>query len=1327
MARSVDSSEQQAPTRSRVQPVEREARVEHGEVVTPDVEALVQESLQSSFGNAIVQAALDGADVGGLGAVIAQEIAATTAGMGATGVEGVGLHAAGNDALMRAAATAQKSRLTEAAALNALRGGGGQHLPAGVRAQMELAFGRSFENVRIHTETGEAATALGAEAVAMGSHLHFAEGAYDPGSTAGKAVIAHELTHVIQAEEGRLPGLGGTSDVGMATEREAYANESLVSLPAIDVDSVGTDASVGMDAGVGSSMSGAGFASAGMGFAGVGMGPVQGLGAEGGFTTPMAAATSAPAMLRASDDIDKEESDTEASARHEVAMGLDQGFRRSIDMSQGQTTVNVAKEGTGRKDGVFTGPAKHGHLAVDEYNSVMRDIGPDGASKSSGADEFLVDSAQHTQTENDGHVHLDGDAKLGATPETTATGPGGDPVMGGAVGGMVSGADKAGLHGSLGGEQRSAPPGQSTSSGPLDNDLLNTALAGAFGKSLGGIDVKTDDAANKAIGAKAFTQNSTIALRSDTKADDLTDADAMETIGHEVAHALAGGGTSQNAVDQDGDKAEATADRAGKQFADYVTGGMRGPAPRLSPAVGGSAKRHRRTDDSNDDGMDTSTSTDFDGPSRGPGPSRSSSSVQAKPQGPELEHVSQTDTGKQTTAVGAGGISHERQWTEQTDAGTSETKLGGSLGPDGGSMTAGHNGMEMGVTVSKDTIGANMGVKGVSVNANITHSDQTVAKDDGTTLTETRTQRDGMSAGVATPFVGISGGEMTSQQTTIAATGDTAEARAARADQLEAASENGAVLDTLAGGEKVGTTTAETDSMSGFVGANGFSIGAGKAETVSTGITAERDASGALSIAYDAETISRTSGSLSYAGFGVGGEVREGSQHQVAVDVDESKLTDAGRAELESSLKSGVLPGAHGIETKEAQAASEAFRAAESRAADLESQLASITGQGRGPTAKRSEVRRQLERANGQMQEHRNTLNSEWQAANDAGAEVMPGVTVRTETEATSEGGGVSLNTPLGSANVHSEDDVASRTTALNDQGEVVETHALSTTTESVFSTDRQDVASYDSEGNVTLSTKRDVTRGSEEANRIHGLTGNLDSDLELGPRRSELTKRGTRHYGQVEYEGVEVSQRLSADTIQAAGDIQNAEEGASERFANAGARAASLYEASTTNTPQRRQNQSERLGRAIASGNEVDGVRFDQPQGMSADEVAGVYAGIEGPQDLAALKETHPENYTTLQSNFAKAAVAGGALESPEHVVGMLSAIDNPQARARTTAEVMHMLNERGDDAAVRMMSEFQRLSSSDPALQRAVSAGTSTRYDRPTAPARPSRTRRK
>jgi hypothetical protein len=78
---------------------------------------------------------------------------------------------------------------------------GAQPLPAGLRARMDAAFGRSFGDVRIHQD--DVAAANGAKALTRGNDIHLAPGAYDPDSPDGIRLIAHELTHVVQQTQGR--------------------------------------------------------------------------------------------------------------------------------------------------------------------------------------------------------------------------------------------------------------------------------------------------------------------------------------------------------------------------------------------------------------------------------------------------------------------------------------------------------------------------------------------------------------------------------------------------------------------------------------------------------------------------------------------------------------------------------------------------------------------------------------------------------------------------------------------------------------------------------------------------------------------------------------------------------------------------------------------------------------------------------------------------------------------------------------------------------------------------------------------------------------------
>ncbi len=115
-------------------------------------------------------------------------------------------------------------------ALQALPESGGEPLSEEQRARFEAAFGRDLGHVRVHrdAEAVGAAEALSAHAFTVGSDIFFGEGEYAPGTPGGDRLLAHELTHVVQHDQGRLAGQGGVSSPSDASEQEAYANEQRV-------------------------------------------------------------------------------------------------------------------------------------------------------------------------------------------------------------------------------------------------------------------------------------------------------------------------------------------------------------------------------------------------------------------------------------------------------------------------------------------------------------------------------------------------------------------------------------------------------------------------------------------------------------------------------------------------------------------------------------------------------------------------------------------------------------------------------------------------------------------------------------------------------------------------------------------------------------------------------------------------------------------------------------------------------------------------------------------------------------------------------------------
>lgn len=99
------------------------------------------------------------------------------------------------------------------AAVESLRGGGSQM--GGVeRSFFEPRFGRDFGGVRVHTgaQADRLTRDVGALAFTVGGDIAFRSGAYRPDSNAGKTLIAHELTHVVQ--QGAAPDGEADADHG---------------------------------------------------------------------------------------------------------------------------------------------------------------------------------------------------------------------------------------------------------------------------------------------------------------------------------------------------------------------------------------------------------------------------------------------------------------------------------------------------------------------------------------------------------------------------------------------------------------------------------------------------------------------------------------------------------------------------------------------------------------------------------------------------------------------------------------------------------------------------------------------------------------------------------------------------------------------------------------------------------------------------------------------------------------------------------------------------------------------------------------------------------
>jgi hypothetical protein len=112
-----------------------------------------------------------------------------------------------------------------------------QPLDSAARAAMEPLFHRDFSDVRVHSgpQAAASAHAVGALAYTVGRDVVFGAGLYAPGSTAGRRLLAHELTHVAQQAGGTgQVAASGTAPASVSAasgtaEREADRVAELVS------------------------------------------------------------------------------------------------------------------------------------------------------------------------------------------------------------------------------------------------------------------------------------------------------------------------------------------------------------------------------------------------------------------------------------------------------------------------------------------------------------------------------------------------------------------------------------------------------------------------------------------------------------------------------------------------------------------------------------------------------------------------------------------------------------------------------------------------------------------------------------------------------------------------------------------------------------------------------------------------------------------------------------------------------------------------------------------------------------------------------------------
>ena len=103
----------------------------------------------------------------------------------------------------------------------------GEPLAPGARRMAEQRFRHDFGNVRVHRgpKADAAALAVGAPAFTLGRHIVARDGAIDPATAEGHAILFHELTHIVQQAAFDDRDLAGAPvlDAAHSSEQQARA------------------------------------------------------------------------------------------------------------------------------------------------------------------------------------------------------------------------------------------------------------------------------------------------------------------------------------------------------------------------------------------------------------------------------------------------------------------------------------------------------------------------------------------------------------------------------------------------------------------------------------------------------------------------------------------------------------------------------------------------------------------------------------------------------------------------------------------------------------------------------------------------------------------------------------------------------------------------------------------------------------------------------------------------------------------------------------------------------------------------------------------------
>lgn len=119
--------------------------------------------------------------------------------------------------------------------LDVVGSGGGAPLDGRTRGDMETALGHDFSDVRVHTDGAATASArsVGAAAYTVGRDVVVQADRWSPETDAGRQLLAHELTHVVQQRSGPVDGTDAGGGIRMSDPSDRFEQEAERSAQAV--------------------------------------------------------------------------------------------------------------------------------------------------------------------------------------------------------------------------------------------------------------------------------------------------------------------------------------------------------------------------------------------------------------------------------------------------------------------------------------------------------------------------------------------------------------------------------------------------------------------------------------------------------------------------------------------------------------------------------------------------------------------------------------------------------------------------------------------------------------------------------------------------------------------------------------------------------------------------------------------------------------------------------------------------------------------------------------------------------------------------------------